>query len=63
MSILHQISKRAVCEVVSEGDLTTYRFDTRILVGDYTLIEVPTQFASEETARFEFFKLLTTMEF
>lgn len=35
-----------------------YRFDTRALVGDYTIIEVALPFASETAARNAFYQLI-----
>lgn len=35
-----------------------YRFDTRVIHGDYTIIEVALPFASEEAARNAFYQLI-----
>ena len=42
---------------------TTYRFDTRLLCGDFTLIKLPTVAASEEAAREVLLKELVTWDF
>lgn len=39
-------------------NVAMYRFDTRALVGDYTIIEVALPFASEEAARNAFYQLI-----
>ena len=43
----------------NEGYMTqAYRFDTRCIWGDYTIIEVALPFASETAARNEFYNLI-----
>ncbi len=56
-----EIAARTTIERMPDDDhngIARYRFDTRGLVGDYEIIEVPLPFASEEAARTIFYNNL-----
>lgn len=42
----------------SGKEYTQYRFDSRNIYGDFTVLSVPKEFASEQTARLKFYEFL-----
>lgn len=53
-----EFAKRCKMEIldIDNAGNTRYRFDTRFIGGDYTIISVMKEFASEEVARAKLFE-------
>lgn len=59
-NMIGKFCQNASYDIYEEDDITTvFRFDTTVLIGDKTLVSIPTRFASHEVARYELFKILT----